>query len=56
MLGLAQTLGGTISAQVSLLAGHLVLLAVLGWRVLRDEAAARGCWIALMRVKGSSHD
>ncbi|WP_370207287.1 branched-chain amino acid ABC transporter permease [Pararhodobacter marinus] len=56
VLGLAQTLGGTISAQVSLLAGHLVLLAVLGWRVLRDEAAARGGWIALMRVKGPSHD
>lgn len=47
VLGLAQTLGGTISAQLSLLAGHLVLLGVLAWRVLRDEAAARGGWRAL---------
>ena len=47
VLGLAQTLGGAIAPQLSLLAGHLVLLAALAWRILRDEAAARGGWRAL---------
>ena len=47
VLGLAQTLGGAIAPQLSLLAVHLVLLAALAWRILRDEAAARGGWRAL---------
>ncbi|MCW1934932.1 branched-chain amino acid ABC transporter permease [Pararhodobacter zhoushanensis] len=56
ILGVAQTLGGTISAQAPLLAGHLVLLAVLAFRVLRDEALSRGGWSALLRrTEGKSN-
>lgn len=43
-LGVAQTLGGLISPQFSILAGHVVFLAVLGWRMSQVAAADRGGW------------
>jgi branched-chain amino acid transport system permease protein len=43
-LGVAQTLGGLISPQFSILAGHIVFLAVLAWRMSRVAAADRGGW------------
>ena len=45
-LGVAQTVGGLISAQFSILAGHVVFLAVLGWRMSQGAAADRGGWRA----------
>jgi branched-chain amino acid transport system permease protein len=45
-LGVAQTLGGLISPQFSILAGHIVFLAVLGWRMSQGAAADRGGWRA----------
>lgn len=43
-LGLAQALGGLISPQFSILAGHCVFLAVLAWRMTQGAAAERGGW------------
>lgn len=51
VLGVVQTFGALISPQVSLLAGHLVFLAVLGWRLSRAAASERGGWrVALAAV------
>lgn len=43
-LGVAQALGGLISPQFSILAGHMVFLAVLGWRLMQGAASDRGGW------------
>lgn len=43
-LGLAQSVGGLISPQFSLLAGHCVFLAVLAWRMSQEAVAERGGW------------
>lgn len=43
-LGVAQTLGGLTSPQFSILAGHVVFLAVLAWRMSQVAAADRGGW------------
>ena len=43
-LGVAQALGGLISPQFSILAGHVVFLAVLAWRMSQVAAAERGGW------------
>ena len=43
-LGVAQAVGGLISPQFSILAGHVVFLAVLGWRMSQAAAADRGGW------------
>ena len=37
-------MGGLISPQFSILAGHVVFLAVLGWRMSQAAAADRGGW------------
>lgn len=50
ILGVAQTLGGTISAQFSVLAGHVVFLIVLGWRLFGAFPIAKGDWRAVMRA------
>ena len=42
MLGLAQSIGAAINPKWFLLAGHLTFLAVLGIRLFRDWARARG--------------
>lgn len=42
ILGLSQTLGGLITAQFSLLAGHTVFLAVLIYRLWRDWSVTQG--------------
>ena len=47
-LGVAQALGGMISPQFSILAGHVVFLAVLGWRMSQGAAADRGGWRAAL--------
>ncbi len=46
VLGVSQSLGGLISAQASLLTGHLVFVAVLIWRLGRDWSADHGGWHA----------
>lgn len=46
ILGLSQTLGGLISAQFSLLAGHTIFIAVLIWRIWRDWSVTHGGWRA----------
>lgn len=43
-LGVAQVMGGLISPQFSILAGHCVFLAVLAWRMSQVAAAERGGW------------
>jgi branched-chain amino acid transport system permease protein len=43
-LGVAQTVGGMISPQFSILAGHVVFLAVLAWRMSQSAASDRGGW------------
>lgn len=43
-LGLAQALGGIISPQFSILAGHCLFLAVLAVRMTRAAALERGGW------------
>lgn len=50
ILGLSQALGGLISAQFSLLCGHLVFLLVLIYRLFRDGARDRGGWRASWRM------
>ncbi|OAN67640.1 ABC transporter permease [Sulfitobacter sp. EhC04] len=50
ILGLSQTLGGLISAQMSLLSGHLVFLGVLIWRICREEKLAHGGWRAGLKA------
>lgn len=44
ILGVVQSLGALISPQISILAGHLVFLAVLGARLMQIAAAERGGW------------
>ena len=44
VLGVVQSLGALLSPQVSILAGHLVFLAVLGWRLMQATSAERGGW------------
>lgn len=44
VLGLAQALGGMISPQFSILAGHVLFLAVLAVRMTRAAALERGGW------------
>lgn len=46
ILGLSQALGGLISAQFSLLCGHLVFVLVLIYRLWRDWARDHGGWRA----------
>lgn len=44
VLGVAQSLGGLISPQFSILAGHCVFLLVLAYRLLNGAADERGGW------------
>jgi branched-chain amino acid transport system permease protein len=51
VLGVVQSLGALLSPQVSILAGHLVFLAVLGWRLMQVAASERGGWrMALVAI------
>ncbi|MCB1357555.1 MAG: branched-chain amino acid ABC transporter permease [Maritimibacter sp.] len=49
-LGVAQAVGGTISAQFSVLAGHCLFLFVLITRLARDAAASHGSWHGLIHA------
>jgi branched-chain amino acid transport system permease protein len=51
ILGLSQALGGLISAQASLLSGHLVFVAVLIWRIYRHWALDQGGFKASLQAK-----
>lgn len=51
VLGVSQSLGGLISAQASLLTGHLVFVAVLIRRLSRDWADGHGGWRASFVAK-----
>jgi len=51
ILGLAQALGGLISAQASLLTGHLVFLSVLIWRLSRTWVGDHGGLRAVLAAK-----
>lgn len=51
ILGLSQSLGGLISAQASLLTGHLVFVAVLIWRISQQWALDHGGFKASIRAK-----
>jgi preprotein translocase subunit SecA len=46
VLGLSQALGGLMSAQFSILAGHFVFLAILIWRMAQEGARNHGGWQA----------
>lgn len=50
ILGISQVLGGLISNQASLLAGHLVFVAVLIWRLSRGWAKEHGGWRASLQA------
>lgn len=50
ILGVVQSLGALLSPQISILAGHLVFLAVLGWRLSQLAAAERGGWRLALRA------
>ena len=50
ILGVVQSLGALLSPQISILAGHLVFLAVLGWRLSQLAAADRGGWRLALRA------
>ncbi|WP_420566933.1 branched-chain amino acid ABC transporter permease [Thalassovita sp.] len=50
ILGVSQALGGMISAQFSVLAGHTVFLIVLIVRLAHEGAAARGGWHAMLHA------
>jgi len=50
ILGLSQTLGGLISAQFSLLAGHAVFIAVLLYRLWRQWFVTQVGWEALLKA------
>ncbi len=54
ILGLAQALGGLISAQASLLTGHLVFLAVLIWRLSRAWMSDHGGLRDVLKAKFTS--
>jgi branched-chain amino acid transport system permease protein len=49
ILGLSQALGGLLSAQFSILAGHVMFLAVLIWRMASAGARNYGGWQAGLR-------
>jgi branched-chain amino acid transport system permease protein len=51
ILGLSQSLGGLISAQASLLSGHLVFVAVLIWRIYRDWSVGQGGLRAALKAR-----
>ena len=51
ILGLSQSLGGLISAQASLLSGHLVFVAVLMWRIYRDWSVGQGGLRAALKAR-----
>jgi branched-chain amino acid transport system permease protein len=51
ILGISQVLGGLISNQASLLAGHLVFVAVLIWRLWQAWAQEHGGWRASFQAK-----
>ena len=51
VLGLSQALGGLISAQASLLTGHLVFVSVLIWRLSRSWSTDHGGLRAVLRSK-----
>lgn len=51
ILGLSQSLGGLISAQASLLSGHLVFVAVLMWRIYRDWSIGQGGLRAALKAR-----
>ena len=42
VLGVSQTIGAQLNPQWPILAGHLVFLAVLGFRVIRASVEGRG--------------
>ncbi len=46
ILGLSQALGGLLSAQFSILAGHVVFLGILIWRMSSEGARNHGGWKA----------
>jgi len=50
VLGVAQSLGATVSAQGFQLAGHLVFLIVLGARLYRARGHRQGRWYNLFRL------
>lgn len=50
VLGLSQALGGLISAQFSLLTGHLVFLGILIWRMAVSGARNHGGWQAGLKA------
>ncbi len=52
VLGLAQSIGATFDPKWFLLAGHLTFLAVLGLRLFRDWARARGGLRASLGLRG----
>lgn len=54
ILGLTQALGGLISAQASLLTGHLVFITVLIWRLSRAWARDHGGLRAVIKTKLST--
>ena len=56
VLGLSQALGGLISAQASLLSGHLVFIAVLIWRLTRSWSTDHGGLRAIVRTKLSTQN
>lgn len=51
VIGVAQTVGAQIKPQYSILAGHLVFLAVLGWRLVNGAIAARGGFRAALGLE-----
>lgn len=51
ILGISQVLGGLISNQASLLAGHLVFVTVLIWRLWRAWTTDHGGWRASLKAR-----
>jgi branched-chain amino acid transport system permease protein len=55
-LGVAQAVGGMISPQFSILAGHVVFLAVLAGRMTQGAVAERGGWRSAMTAMAQKRD
>ena len=55
-LGVAQAVGGMISPQFSILAGHVVFLAVLAGRMTQGAMAERGGWRSAMTAMAQKRD
>jgi branched-chain amino acid transport system permease protein len=55
VLGVVQALGALISPQISIFAGHVVFLAVLGWRLMQGAAGDRGGWRAALAALAPTH-